>query len=153
VLCDRGFTDVVDLTLSEMLARVFSDGGLGHVDGSDRLARCARALSQARCVRVGTDDLDLAARNIEQLLARPTAPVAVAPEPLDDGALVYIDGEALIHAGGSVHHLDPLATAVWILHTDGEGESAIASELGLDPALVERTIRRFADLELPAPAR
>ena len=53
-LVERDEDEVVELSLSDALARLFADGGVGGIDSSADLRRVAAALSGAHCVQVGT---------------------------------------------------------------------------------------------------
>ena len=153
VFCDATGLDVTPLSLPEALVRLFVERGIGNVDESDQLAAVASALAGARCASVGTADLDAAVDAIARLLDDAAPAVPIAAEPAVSGAIVYVDGEALIHTGEQVHHLDPVATAVWVLHGEGLGPAQIADELRSERALVDDTLERIRHLELPAPAR
>ena len=153
VFCKGRQRGVERLSLAQALTRLFVDGGLDNVEASERLAAVASALAGARCAEIGTADLDAAVEAITGLLADRAPAVSVAADPSIDGTVVYLDGEALMHVDGQVHHLDAAATAVWVLHTEGEGVEAIAGETGLDRAVVADTLARLQELELPAPAR
>jgi hypothetical protein len=75
----------------------------------------------------------------------------VAAERFGEGSVLYLDGEALIRAGEHVHHLDAVATAVWVLHTEGLTDEQVAAELDAPAELVTGTLARLRELELPAP--
>jgi hypothetical protein len=151
VLCDRDGLGVTELTLPVVLARLFEEASIGNVDDADQLAFVASTLAGARCLQVGTQDLDAAVAAIESLLGPNGSRVTVAAERIGDASVLYLDGEALIHVGDQVHHLDAVATAVWVLHTEGLSAEQVAEELGGDVELVAATLARLHELELPAP--
>ena len=43
----------------------------------------------------------------------------VVTEEIDGGTITFLDGEAVALVDGLVHHLDPTATGLWILATEG----------------------------------
>jgi hypothetical protein len=151
VLCDKAGTGTTELTLPGLLARLFDEASIGNVDDPTQLALVARTLAGARLVQQGTEDLEAAAAAIDGLLASAGPPVTVAAEQLGDASVLYLDGEALIHVGEQVHHLDAAATAVWVLHTEGLSDEQVAAELGADVDVVVATLARLHELELPAP--
>jgi hypothetical protein len=153
VFCQGQGRGVQELSLAQALTRLFVDGGLDNVDASERLAAVASALAGAHCAEIGTADLDAAVGAITRLLGDPAREVSVAADSVSEGAVVYLDGEALVHVDGQVHHLDAAAPAVWVLHTEGEGADAIADETGLAPEVVVETLARLQELGLPAPTR
>jgi hypothetical protein len=151
VLCDRAGTGTTELTLPGLLARLFKEASIGNVDDASQLALVAETLAGARLVQQGTEDLAAAVAAIDGLLASAGPPVTVAAERMGDASVLYLDGEALIHLGEHVHHLDAAATAVWVLHTEGLSDEQVADELGADVDLVAATLARLHELELPAP--
>jgi len=151
VLCDRDGTGVQERSLPDTLEALFKQASVGHVDGLDQMARVARALAGARCVELGTQDLDQAVAELTAVLGEPRTPVVVGAEAVAGGTVVYLDGEAIIRVEHVVHHLDAAATAVWVLHTEGLSAEAIAAELDWDAVAVQETLQRLRELELPAP--
>jgi hypothetical protein len=154
VLCDACSTTTTEITLPQALTRLFDEASLGNVDDPADLSRIADLLSGARCIALGTAELEPAMATLEARLAAPSAvppTVEVAAERLGDGSVLYLDGEALIRVGEQVHHLDPVATAVWVLHTEGLSDDDVATELGAPAELVTGTLARLRELELPAP--
>jgi hypothetical protein len=154
VICDATTTDTRELTLPEAMAQLFDQASLGNIDDTGALSRLAGLLAGARCVALGTGDLAGAIDALDALLDEPApaTPVeAIAAEPLGDGAVLYLDGEALIRVGEQVHHLDPVATGVWVLHIEGLTDEEVAAELGAPVDLVTSTLARLSELELPVP--
>jgi hypothetical protein len=150
-ICDRTITGVVDLTHSAAMAALFQQGSVANVGDDGHLGRVASALAGARCAQVGTEDLDAAVAALTALAREPRSAVVVGAEPIDGGTVAYLDGEALIHLGDVVHHLDATSTAVWVLQTEGLSPESIAVELGCDAAVVDDTLQLLRDLELPVP--
>jgi len=155
LVCDHAATGVQELPLAGLLARLFSEASIGNADAPAHLEQIASALATASCLVLGTQDLDGAVAALDAHLTRHSVagPVTVAVEGLAGGAAVYLDGEALLHVDGQVHQLDAVATAVWILHTEGLDDAAVAIELRCPEDLVRSTLARLDELELPAPAR
>jgi hypothetical protein len=154
VLCDATTADCTELSLPEAMAHLFDQASLGNVEDTAALSRLAGLLAGARCVALGTADLAAAVATLDRLLATlaPAAPVeAIAAERLGEGSVLYLDGEALIHLGDRVHHLDPVATGIWVLHTEGLSDEEVAAELAAPLDLVASTLERLRELELPAP--
>jgi hypothetical protein len=151
VVCEKDETGVVELTLPALLGRLFDEASIGNVGEADQLALVASTLAGARCVQLGTQDLGAALAAVDELLGAVVEPVAVVAERVGDTSVLYLDGEALIHAGDQVHHLDAVATAMWVLHTEGLTDAEVAQELGADVGLVVATLARLHELELPAP--
>jgi hypothetical protein len=152
LLCDCCSLRTEEITLPVALARLFDEASLGNVEDPDELALVARALARARCISLGTAELDPALDALEAVLAAspPRPPVEVAAERVGQAIVLYLDGEALIRVRDRVHHLDAVATAVWVLHTEGLSVEQVAAELDGPTEVVAATLDRLRELELTA---
>lgn len=143
-LVDREQDVLQSLSPAAALARILEAGVAPTPDRERDLDTLIRLLAGARCVTIGTADLDAAAEWITQLAGNPiTEPVTTLVERHGDRYDVYAGTEAVIVLDDESHLLNQTAAAVWLLRTEGLDAHAIAAELDADRTLVEDALAEF----------
>ena len=141
-ICDRSRTGVEELSPAVMLLRFLELGVAPYPDPGRHLGVFARVLAGARCLELGTADLDAAFDALVEALEHPPSPQPTNVVVEGDRVEILCGPEAVLLdlSDQQVHHLNESAAAVWAHHAAGAAPSAIASELGISVAEVDGAI-------------
>ena len=117
------------------------------LDAPGAAHRLATLLAPARCF-LTSHDLSTVPKLLAASALQPS-PVQVVTEEIDGGTITFLDGEAVALVDGLVHHLDPTATGLWILATEGLSAAEIGDELGASEADVARGLGNLRAAGVP----
>lgn len=155
VLLDRrdgGAASLEAIGQSEALRQIILQNFAREPDAGQILERLQRIVGQATCHRLTYARADDAARLLLDIFSQPAAASEQAPTPaqarsigttVDVGAgrgsfvrrdglrETHIDGEHYLAdaRNGAIHHLDPIATAIWRLLDEATGEDEVVAAL------------------------
>jgi hypothetical protein len=146
-LVDRNATEELELTPAACLAELLTTGATVLAEGPTGFEPITRLLSQVRCLRIGSADLDAAAERMRRLLELPS------PQPLDwlvdhrgDVTEIMLGTEAVLVRDDTALHLNAGALAIWLLVVEGMSTDEIAAELELTQEEVDETIDAFSSV-------
>lgn len=136
---DPGTTGLVRQSPASTLAQLLGQQLVTIEDRSADLVTLAHLVAGVACVRLGAADGAVARDWADQLLgtsAPEPAPVLAGEHAHHTEVLCGPEAVIVEHGTGAAHHLNPTATSVWVLHTDGLDPAATAAELGTTEHLV-----------------
>ena len=148
---DRRSDTVEALTPAAALHRILELGVAPYPDSERDLDTLARLLAGARCVALGTLDLEAARAAVDDALRRPAPdPTPTLVETIGAQHTIYLGTEAVVLDGDRTHLLNATAAAVLLLARDRLTPAAIAAELAIpdDEVAAAMALLRESDIAI-----